>query len=226
MRLQSVARRHLGKTSLVLALALVVGGIISAATVSVDGAGFVRIVIYLCSTIGSGGLFYDHLKTVRASDDEKAYLGAVVLTYVFGALTVLFIALDVLVTLRIAGLINLLDSGVETRLLYGLIGSSSVALLVASMVFNVGRREGLLFLRVDAWPLTALRRMVKDENVTGTDKNRDAMAVKLLATIPGGVGGAVLMSTLFGEDLVWQLYAVWLVFALLLSGFFYFSKRR
>ena len=52
-------------------------------------------------------------------------------------------------------------------------------------------------------------------------ENRDAMLWKLLATVPGGVCGSVLMWFLFDAVLVWFLYGLWFAIATVLFIWMY-----
>lgn len=198
------------KASLSLFVFIVIGGIISAAAVNIDGVGPLRPLIYSLSFLGSMGFFSSHIRIIRGSADGKAYLGVVVQTYVYLALSVTFLSLIIIVVLRALG-VAVVGPDIETRILYGLIGSSSFAIFAGGLVFGAGERYGYLFHRVDAWPLTILRRAVGSAEDA---KYRDVLLVKMLSTVPGATGGAAIMSALFEEGLVWWLYGVWIIITL------------
>ena len=56
--------------------------------------------------------------------------------------------------------------------------------------------------------------------------NREIITLKLLATLPGGLGGALIMSVMFEETLPWILYSTWFFLAAILTAYFYSRKEE
>lgn len=128
-----------------------------------------RITIYAVIAVSVIALAASHAMLIYrdAVADDRAPFWLVAITYAFGCLGLTVVAVFTLVTARILGFAggqsaeNDYSGGLLEQVMYGGIGGTAVALLLAAASFAYGLRTHQIRRRIPATPLAALKEIFK-----------------------------------------------------------------